>query len=77
MYLVLNNRLMQGRILRLGLWGPRLPGVTKGAPKKKKKERERTDRKEKRMKRKKKEKEKRKDIKVNKYKERGAIQGQI
>ena len=66
-----------------GLWGPRAPGVTKGAPKKKKRKgkgkgkEEREKKKEEKKEKKKGGNKKRKDRKVNQYNERGAIQGWI
>ena len=78
----------QGRILG-GLWGPRPPGITKGAPKRKKKGKgkkgkrgERRNKEEKKGIRKKgrkreQERKKKKERKVNQYDERGAMQFQV
>ena len=65
-----------------GLWGPRPPGVTKGAPKRKKKGKGKKERREKRGKKRKRREEreqerKKKERKLNQYDERGTMQFQV
>ena len=66
---------VKSRGVSWGVWGPRPPGVTQGAPKEEKRERERRERKEKQKR--KEGTKKRKDRNVNQFNDRGVIQGRI